>query len=85
MALAELLQELEIRSGTRGGHVHVVPITPSAALRRRTPIATQAADDRRTPHSVVSTEPLPLATGFVSRGSTRLPIATGALGKTKGS
>lgn len=36
-ALEELLQELDIRSGTRGGHVHVVPITRSAALRRRTP------------------------------------------------
>ncbi len=35
-ALEELLQALDIRSGTRGGHVHVVPITPSAALRRRT-------------------------------------------------
>ena len=36
-ALEELLQELDIRSGTRGGHVHVVPITPSTAPRRRTP------------------------------------------------
>ena len=36
-ALEALLQELDIRSATRGGHVHVVPITPSAALRRRTP------------------------------------------------
>ncbi len=27
-ALEALLQELDIRSGTRGGHVHVVPITP---------------------------------------------------------
>jgi hypothetical protein len=34
-ALEELLQELDIRSGTRGGHVHVVSITPSAAPRRR--------------------------------------------------
>ena len=36
-ALEALLQELDIRSATRGGHVHVVPITPSAALRRRSP------------------------------------------------
>jgi len=36
-ALEELLQELDIRSGTRGGHVHVVPIPSSAALRRRAP------------------------------------------------
>ncbi|HVO25790.1 MAG TPA: hypothetical protein VMW56_19400 [Candidatus Margulisiibacteriota bacterium] len=36
-ALEELLQALDIRSGTRGGHVHVVPIPPSALPRRRTP------------------------------------------------
>ena len=35
-ALEALLQELDIRSGTRGGHVHVVPITPSATRRPRT-------------------------------------------------
>ncbi|HVN86812.1 MAG TPA: hypothetical protein VMW17_18430 [Candidatus Binatia bacterium] len=34
VALEALLQELDIRSRTRGGHVHVVPITPSAARRR---------------------------------------------------
>ncbi len=36
-ALEELLQELDIRNGTRGGHVQVVPIAPSAAQPRRTP------------------------------------------------
>jgi hypothetical protein len=36
-ALEELLQALEIRNGTRGGHVHVLPITLPATLRRRTP------------------------------------------------
>jgi hypothetical protein len=35
-ALEALLHELDIRSATRGGHVHIVSITPSAALRRRT-------------------------------------------------
>ena len=35
--LEALLQQLDIRSGTRGGHVHVVPIAMSAATRRRTP------------------------------------------------
>lgn len=34
--LAALLQQLDIRSGTRGGHVHVVPIPPSTATGRRT-------------------------------------------------
>jgi hypothetical protein len=34
--LEALLQQLDIRSGTRGGHVHVVPIAMSAATRRRT-------------------------------------------------
>jgi hypothetical protein len=33
--LEALLQELDIRSGTRGGHVHVVPIALDAAPRRR--------------------------------------------------
>jgi len=33
--LEALLQELDIRSGTRGGHVHVVPIAIGAATRRR--------------------------------------------------
>ena len=32
--LEALLQQLDIRSGTRGGHVHVVPIAPAAALRK---------------------------------------------------
>jgi hypothetical protein len=36
-ALEELLQELDIRSGTRGGHVQVVTISPSAPPERRTP------------------------------------------------
>ena len=35
-ALEELLQVLEIRNGTRGGHVHVLPITIPATRRRRT-------------------------------------------------
>jgi len=34
-ALEALLQELGIRSGTRGGHVHVVPIVESVPTRRR--------------------------------------------------
>lgn len=33
--LEALLQQLDIRSGTRGGHVHVVPIVVGAATRRR--------------------------------------------------
>ncbi len=33
--LAALLQQLDIRTGTRGGHVHVVPIAPSTATGRR--------------------------------------------------
>ena len=33
--LEALLQELDIRSNTRGGHVHVVPIAVGAATRRR--------------------------------------------------
>ena len=33
--LEALLEELEIRSGTRGGHVHVVPIAVGTATRRR--------------------------------------------------
>ncbi len=32
-----LLQELEIRSGTRGGHVHVVPIALPEPTRRKAP------------------------------------------------
>ena len=34
--LEALLEQLDIRSGTRGGHVHVVPIALSAPTRRRT-------------------------------------------------
>ena len=33
--LLTLLERLEIRNGTRGGHVHVVPIAAPAATRRR--------------------------------------------------
>ena len=33
--LEALLQELDIRSNTRGGHVHVVPIAVDTATRRR--------------------------------------------------
>jgi hypothetical protein len=33
--LEALLQKLDIRSGTRGGHVHVVPIPPPLANERR--------------------------------------------------
>ena len=33
--LEALLQQLDIRSGTRGGHVHVVPIAAATAPRRR--------------------------------------------------
>jgi hypothetical protein len=33
--LAALLQQLDIRTATRGGHVHVVPIAPSTAAGRR--------------------------------------------------
>jgi len=33
--LEALLQELDIRSGTRGGHVHVVPIAAREGTRRR--------------------------------------------------
>jgi hypothetical protein len=39
--LEALLQQLEIRSGTRGGHVHIVPIDAAAAPRRR-PAAREA-------------------------------------------
>lgn len=34
--LEALLARLDIRSGTRGGHVHVIPIAAPAASRRRT-------------------------------------------------
>jgi hypothetical protein len=34
--LAALLEQLDIRSGTRGGHVHVVPIAVNTTTRRRT-------------------------------------------------
>ena len=34
--LEALLEQLDIRSGTRGGHVHVVPIAVSTQTRRRT-------------------------------------------------
>ena len=37
--LAALLQHLEIRNGTRGGHVQVVPIAAAAIQRRTTPSA----------------------------------------------
>ena len=33
--LEALLEQLDIRSGTRGGHVHVVPIAAATAPRRR--------------------------------------------------
>lgn len=33
-ALEALLQKLEIRTGTRGGHVHVVPITSPEKAKR---------------------------------------------------
>jgi hypothetical protein len=33
--LEELLIQLDIRSGIRGGHVHVVPIAAAKAERRR--------------------------------------------------
>ena len=33
--LEALLEQLDIRSGTRGGHVHVVPIAAATATRRR--------------------------------------------------
>jgi hypothetical protein len=33
--LEALLEQLDIRSGTRGGHVHVVPIAAAIAPRRR--------------------------------------------------
>jgi hypothetical protein len=33
--LEALLEQLDIRSGTRGGHVHVVPIAVSAQTRKR--------------------------------------------------
>jgi hypothetical protein len=36
-ALEALLQQLEIRTGTRGGHVHVVPIALPQKTRRRAP------------------------------------------------
>jgi hypothetical protein len=35
-ALEALLQQLDIRSGTRGGHVHVVPVAAPEPTRRRT-------------------------------------------------
>ena len=38
-ALTDLLKELDIRNGTRGGHVQVVPIAPNS---RRTTTATAA-------------------------------------------
>jgi len=37
--LQALLEQLEIRNGTRGGHVHVVPIQPPAPTRKRTTAA----------------------------------------------
>jgi len=33
--LEALLEQLDIRSGTRGGHVHVVPIAAATAIRRQ--------------------------------------------------
>ena len=35
--LQALLEQLEIRNGMRGGHVHVIPIPAPAARRRATP------------------------------------------------
>jgi hypothetical protein len=41
--LERLLEELEIRSGTRGGHVHVVPIALEDKPRRRAPSRAKSA------------------------------------------
>jgi hypothetical protein len=35
--LQALLEQLDIRNGMRGGHVHVVPVGAPTATRRRTP------------------------------------------------
>lgn len=40
--LNNLLQELDIRTGTRGGHVHVVAVAKPPAARRRTQEAVRA-------------------------------------------
>ena len=48
-ALEALLEDLDIRSGVRGGHVHVVPVAIPNSTHRRAPAAkpVRAAAGRR--------------------------------------